>query len=164
MPNQEIMDKYTRVKNSLEDAVKAASTIVLDNDEEATELSIIRNKLETLNNNFKDEIERLEKSSEWDKYCVAFFGETNSGKSTIIDALRIVYDEEKRRAAIDGQALKLKEELVNENKNYSELILSLKQLNDSLVIMKKNRVNSIIKTIGLFVLGVIVGFLLSLIV
>ena len=164
MPNQEIMDKYTRVKNSLEDAVKAAGTIVLDNDEEATELSIIRNKLETLNNNFKDEIERLEKSSEWDKYCVAFFGETNAGKSTIIDALRIVYDEEKRRAAIDGQALKLKEELVNENKNYSELILSLKQLNDSLVIMKKNRVNSIIKTIGLFILGVIVGFLLSLII
>jgi hypothetical protein len=38
----------------------------------------------------------------WDKLTIAFFGETNAGKSTIIETLRILYDKDKDRPT-DGQ-------------------------------------------------------------
>ena len=38
----------------------------------------------------------------WDKLTIAFFGETNAGKSTIIETLRILYDKDKDRLT-DGQ-------------------------------------------------------------
>ena len=33
-----------------------------------------------LSSEFKTEIDRLENSSEWDRFCMVFFGETNAGK------------------------------------------------------------------------------------
>lgn len=36
-------------------------------------------------------------STEWDKLVIAFFGETNAGKSTIIETFRILFDETERR-------------------------------------------------------------------
>jgi GTP-binding protein EngB required for normal cell division len=44
--------------------------------------TILKNGLKIKNN-----IEFLSKNAEWDKLNVAFFGETNAGKSTIIEAL-----------------------------------------------------------------------------
>ena len=35
-------------------------------------------------------------STEWDKLVIAFFGETNAGKSTIIETFRILFDETER--------------------------------------------------------------------
>lgn len=67
---------------------------------------------------------------------MAFFGETNAGKSTIIEALRIVYDEESRRNTINEQGGQLLEEKNKEEKEYTELIDALKRLNASLVPQK----------------------------
>lgn len=39
-------------------------------------------------------------STEWDKLVIAFFGETNAGKSTIIETFRILFDETERRKNI----------------------------------------------------------------
>lgn len=41
-------------------------------------------------------IDDLKKSQEWEKFTVAFYGETNAGKSTIIEALRIYFQEEEK--------------------------------------------------------------------
>src|SRR5690606_12643807 len=49
---------------------------------------------------FSDEITLLEDNAEWDKFTIAFFGETNAGKSTIIESLRIMFNEEARQNAI----------------------------------------------------------------
>ena len=119
MPSKDIVDKYEAVRTSIDKAIAASDDIEVSGDEENAELSYVRNTLSELNSNFKEEIERLEKSSEWDKFCMAFFGETNAGKSTIIEALRIVYDEELRREAIINQREKLSEELSNEKNDYS---------------------------------------------
>lgn len=45
---------------------------------------------------FTQEVRELKKASEWDKYTIAFFGETNAGKSTIIEALRILGNEKEK--------------------------------------------------------------------
>ncbi len=38
-------------------------------------------------------IESLQKNAEWDTFTIAFYGETNAGKSTVIETLRILLNE-----------------------------------------------------------------------
>lgn len=68
-------------------------------DDEKFEVS----KIEVLNliDTFRQEkldkaIEDLKNSQEWEKFTVAFYGETNAGKSTIIESLRIYFQEEEK--------------------------------------------------------------------
>lgn len=103
MTSDEIKEKYDAVSGILEDAVNKAERVELVGEEENAELSAIKTTLKELNSEFKQEIEKLEASSEWDKFCIAFFGETNAGKSTVIESLRIIYDEEQRRLEKQNQ-------------------------------------------------------------
>ena len=48
-----------------------------------------KNRLET-------SIKELKDNEEWEDFTIAFYGETNAGKSTIIEALRIYFDENKK--------------------------------------------------------------------
>lgn len=159
--NKEVLKKYNIVKSSLDKAITDSYSIELSGKDENNELNSIRNTLKKLNDDFKSEIEKLKETSEWDKFCMAFFGETNAGKSTIIEALRIVYDEELRREEINEQKMQLFEELNNENNQYSELINSLKELNESLNPSKKIKIKKFVKCIGLIILGVIIGFVMA---
>lgn len=52
-----------------------------------------RDLLNELNSNITDELNKLKAHSEWDTFTVAFYGETNAGKSTIIETLRILLSE-----------------------------------------------------------------------
>ncbi len=54
--------------------------------------------LSILHNELTQQLESLEKNAEWDTYTIAFYGETNAGKSTIIEALRILLAEENKKA------------------------------------------------------------------
>lgn len=47
----------------------------------------------------EQEIKELESLSEWDVFTVAFYGETNAGKSTLIETLRILLGEGEKRKA-----------------------------------------------------------------
>lgn len=42
-----------------------------------------------LRTDFVQKLEKLDENAVWDRFTIAFFGETNAGKSTIIEALRI---------------------------------------------------------------------------
>lgn len=44
------------------------------------------------------DIASLQKNTKWEVFEIAFYGETNAGKSTIIEMLRIMLDEEGRRS------------------------------------------------------------------
>ena len=46
------------------------------------------------NNRFNKELDDLKKYQEWNDLIIAFYGETNAGKSTIIEALRLYFKEE----------------------------------------------------------------------
>jgi hypothetical protein len=45
------------------------------------------------------DITSLKSNASWDVFLIAFYGETNAGKSTIIETLRIMLDEETRRSS-----------------------------------------------------------------
>lgn len=49
-----------------------------------------REDINNLNNELKNKILDLRNIHEWSKYTISFFGETNAGKSTIIESLRIL--------------------------------------------------------------------------
>ncbi len=50
--------------------------------------------LRALHKTITEQLETLEKNAEWDTYTIAFYGETNSGKSTIIESLRLLLEDE----------------------------------------------------------------------
>ncbi|MCC9084510.1 hypothetical protein LOS24_12120 [Enterococcus faecium] len=53
------------------------------------------NKLDGVKNEVIENIKSLEENSEWDTFTVAFYGETNAGKSTLIESLRILLKEKR---------------------------------------------------------------------
>ena len=159
MQNQDVMKKYDDVRSSLENAIDTSGNIDLSGEEENAELGYIKKTLNQLNTEFKAEIDSLESSSEWDKLCMAFFGETNAGKSTIIDALRIVYNEESRREEINGQNELFREKLSEEENKYSELVNTLSQLNDSLDAQKRSNAKEVLKDVALVIIGAAIGFI-----
>lgn len=70
------------------------------------------NQIKEILKNLESEINNLENLSEWENYTISFIGETNAGKSTIIEALRIKYEEEEKKNAYSKN-----QELLFEEKN-----------------------------------------------
>ena len=162
MTNQEIKEKYNEVGKSLEEAINETELVELVGEEENAELMAIKSTLREMNNEFKEEISKLEASSEWDKFCIAFFGETNAGKSTIIESLRIIYDEEQRRLEKENQKKEYAAVLENHCENYEDLLESLQEINKLLESKKEpSKVVKVIKQVGFIVLGICIGFILA---
>lgn len=167
--NEEIKQKYTDIGGLLDDALNSTKSIVLEGEEENIELSAIKAALESLNESFKTEIDKLESSSEWDKFCIAYFGETNAGKSTIIESLRIIYNEESRWLEKNSQDKEYKTLLSKHSEEYSNLLKALEDVNTSLQIQEPNSKIAVIKdkiiknkeiSILFFIVGLIVGIIL----
>lgn len=93
---------YKEVRGIISQSLKEADlSSNLNNQEENKFFEDIKKSLTNEDDVFRREIDEFEKISDWDNFCISFFGETNAGKSTIIETLRIAYDEETRRKRID---------------------------------------------------------------
>ncbi|PWR21096.1 hypothetical protein DKG74_13900 [Zavarzinia aquatilis] len=69
----------------------------VDHKQGKQELSSMMERLRSIRARFDGELDLLGQNAEWDKFTIAFFGETNAGKSTILESLRIMFDEELRQ-------------------------------------------------------------------
>lgn len=65
----------------------------------AAQLRAATEVLAAFKNDIDHQIQQLNKNAEWDVLTIAFYGETNAGKSTIIEALRILLGEPTKREA-----------------------------------------------------------------
>lgn len=83
---------YERVINKVNYLIYSLN---LDNsDEEITNiLDSARNRLEGILIELKSSFDILRSNAEWDVFSIAFYGETNAGKSTLIETLRILLRE-----------------------------------------------------------------------
>ena len=160
MVEEKIRQKYDDVKTTLEGALKETEFIDVSGDDEIAELANIRKTLADLNNQFKVEIDKLDKSSEWGKLCIAFFGETNAGKSTIIESLRIIYDEETRRAEAIAQGRAYIKDLKNHCADYQALITSVRDANEKIEKYRSKNITWILCVIFALV-GIGIGLLLA---
>lgn len=94
---EQIKVPYQKAKVIIENAIESTNNLSLLEEEDRQVFVEINKTLIKVNEDFKKEIQELENDSEWDKFNVAFFGETNAGKSTFIEGLRIMCDEESRK-------------------------------------------------------------------
>ena len=80
---------YVELQSVIKDLINTieASEVETTDKEIAT---FSRNLLNELDANIAGELDKLKANSEWDTFTVAFYGETNAGKSTIIETLRIL--------------------------------------------------------------------------
>lgn len=106
---QEVINLYSEVKASVNHAINDISAISLSNNEEQQHILNIRKRLSDISENFNQEINSLETNSEWEKFTIAFFGETNAGKSTIIESLRIIFNEKERQNLIENGEAELED-------------------------------------------------------
>jgi archaellum component FlaC len=85
-------DIYIRVSEQINAIVNSLECLSLGEEIAAarrTALEIFTKISDEITNH----ITTLEQSSEWDTYTIAFYGETNAGKSTLIETLRILLNE-----------------------------------------------------------------------
>ncbi|MCO7568114.1 hypothetical protein NJI34_42920 [Pseudomonas sp. S 311-6] len=97
---QDFSKLYARVASDIATALDDVSRLDVSNDKGNAHLASVKEKLGKMKSRFDGEISYLEKHAEWDNFTIAFFGETNAGKSTIIESLRILFEEKKRQALI----------------------------------------------------------------
>ncbi len=97
---QDFSRLYAKVANDIASALDDVSRLDVSNDKGNAHLASVKEKLGEMKSRFDGEISYLEKHAEWDNFTIAFFGETNAGKSTIIESLRILFEEKKRQALI----------------------------------------------------------------
>lgn len=95
--NEHIIQNPHQIYNFIDNTVnKILSDLDKKSENEAVQGS--KERVLKIVSSFKNQtldnaISELKKNSEWDKLVIAFYGETNAGKSTLIEALRIYLGE-----------------------------------------------------------------------
>lgn len=88
---------YADVGRNIEQTLSDIAGLHVENEDGKKQLNAMTMQLQTLQDTFNQKLAYLQQHAEWDKFTLAFFGETNAGKSTIIESLRILFDETTRR-------------------------------------------------------------------
>ena len=112
---------YSNLIENVDEVLNDISQINIEHIEVKEKNKEVQTKLEGLRNDFVQDVEKLEKNVIWDRFTVAFFGETNAGKSTIIESLRIsmLEDEKLKNLSLKKSA---ETEVLRLNKKYEDLI------------------------------------------
>lgn len=125
---------YSEAKSNVEAALTDISSIQLEDIQGKEHVQNVMARLQEISDSFSEDVKFLEENSEWDKFTIAFFGETNAGKSTILEALRITFNERERQEQIENGTI-IKEDL---EKSFAENSNNLiKVLGDSVKIYEK---------------------------
>lgn len=103
-PSQDFNHLYSDVSKSIAVAMAEIADLKVEHKEGKKELSNIMERLRNIQSSFDGELDLLEQHAEWDKFTMAFFGETNAGKSTVIESLRILFKEESRQQLLEQNA------------------------------------------------------------
>lgn len=99
--NQDFNQLYRDVSENIAAAMDDLSKLSVSNTEGQERLDSMKKILREMQACFDAELEFLEANAEWEKFTMAFIGETNAGKSTIIESLRILFNESSRRKLIE---------------------------------------------------------------
>lgn len=95
---------YQQVSASVAAAKAEVTALNVSHEEGQREIGGMVEKLQAIQQRFDSELDLLAQHAEWDKFTIAFFGETNAGKSTIIESLRILFSEESRQDLLNANA------------------------------------------------------------
>jgi ABC-type uncharacterized transport system ATPase subunit len=96
-PSEDFSRLYTDISDSIATAMAEIADLKVEHKDGKKEITNIMERLRAIQERFDGELSLLEENAEWDKFTIAFFGETNAGKSTILESLRILFKEESRQ-------------------------------------------------------------------
>ena len=97
---EQILDGYNSYIKRLSDGIQSIKSIKAKNKKFAEIQKKCLDDIERLFSDSKAQMEQVMTETVWDKLVIAFFGETNAGKSTIIETFRIKFNDPKRAIAI----------------------------------------------------------------
>ncbi|MGF6570050.1 ABC-type dipeptide/oligopeptide/nickel transport system ATPase subunit [Paraburkholderia sp. GAS333] len=103
-PEQDFDRLYTDISVSIAGAIADIDELNVEHERGRQEIGNMLQRLRTIQSRFDLQLADLQQFAEWDKFTLAFFGETNAGKSTIIESLRILFKEESREQLLREQA------------------------------------------------------------
>lgn len=139
---QDFNNIYTDISTNISAAMAEISTLDVEHKDGKQELTNILDRLKIIQGRFDGELKTLKEHAEWDKFTIAFFGETNAGKSTIIESLRILFNEESRQKLLhenSGDLEKYEKSLLSHtaevrgklNSVYSDYISEIQEIKSS---------------------------------
>jgi hypothetical protein len=95
---------YSAILNEIDGLLKSFSVYREENEEIKAARKEALTQLNESRQEIQDSLSHLEKNSEWDVFTIAFYGETNAGKSTLIETLRILLNEPNKQKERDEYA------------------------------------------------------------
>lgn len=93
----DISSKYQELDALLDSCIEDIQKLHFENKEFVKLKKDLASNLETTIAVLKEEVESNSRNARWDKLVIAFFGETNAGKSTIIETFRILFDSNRKK-------------------------------------------------------------------
>lgn len=84
---------YEKLQKLISQIIQNLSIETHHDDKISQGVSVAIKNLNILNNQIQKEYDELKRLSEWKRFTIAFYGETNAGKSTLIEALRLLLKE-----------------------------------------------------------------------
>lgn len=111
----------------------------------------LRGLLSGVQEELDERLGRLREHGEWDTFTVAFYGETNAGKSTLIETLRILLGEQRKTArrqafkAVQEEHALSAEALVRDN--FELVRAQVQEINDALT-GPAEQLEALSKTLG----------------
>ncbi len=118
---KDIEKAYQKLQQILKDTTDAVNNLQGVNTQFDIVKETVAKALEQQITEAKQELSSALKNTTWDNLVIAFFGETNAGKSTIIETFRILFDPNRKKE--DG--LIVGEGLNDFTKTYAEYKLSI---------------------------------------
>lgn len=117
---------YSKIQEEVNSLLNSLSTETTDDDIKKAQQNA-QEQLIGVHKEIDCAIQSLEKNSEWDTFCIAFYGETNAGKSTLIETLRILLNEpikqkeRERYVQIVNKSYSLEQELLIQKEEQEKL-------------------------------------------
>src|SRR5690606_10716285 len=87
--NSSYRNVYSSLIDNVDEVLNDISNVKIQHIDVKKVNDEVHSDLQYLRNEFVQKLIKLDENAVWDKFTIAFFGETNAGKSTIIEALRI---------------------------------------------------------------------------
>ncbi len=103
-PGQDFDRLYTDISGSIAATIADIAELNVDHEKGKQEIGNMLERLRAIQSRFDQQLTDLQQYAEWDKFTLAFFGETNAGKSTLIESLRILFKEETRQQLLEEQS------------------------------------------------------------
>lgn len=115
---------YDRVKSEIENIEKNLEVTDDFNTSENKAKTEALKQIQEFRQNSFEKLKKLQSNQDWEKFCIAFYGETNAGKSTLIEALRL-YLNEKNKIKEHGNLVHQQNEIKKEIKEFKNNIRNL---------------------------------------